>query len=956
MWNLSRFSLIILTTNIPVIAYTTNSSVSTANAVFWLAISIGLVVYSRKQRTEYENLHHKFNSFAKDIKPYLGDVTANGKNSPAYKQYLTFYERRRLLHKKESLQAELDKVDSKIPVIGRIFVFVNPGSCRNYYTTLLTKVNWLINNWQQYNKEFVERQLDRDIESLDLIGGEDYSLDPAQRRAVVRNDTYNKIIASAGAGKTSVLVAKVSYLINNRGIDPQRILVFSYTNKACDEIRCRLDDLGIHNVTVQTIHSFGYSVTCPTGSALDLMDINDIENFVNQQIRDQSQTEHGAFWEHYSEFLSWINSDDPTEAEFADKEAYLEARQDSWYTTLDGKQVASKDEKMIADFLFRNGITYEYESYAGWADTSSGKNKYNVDFYLPDDEVYVEHWGIDKSGEVADWFTQSTEEYHKKIYWARKQFSDYDESLVETYHFEYNSGNLKRALRGRLSDCGVEFDRLGYQDLVEKVFEDNNQEQWIVDQFQKYIVNAKTFEIYPQEIEAGLDIEHRRHYHFNKCGIFLLKKYQLYLTEHDLVDFPDLLYDALSEIKDKQQEYLTKYDHVFVDEFQDIGAGQRQLIDALTGPTHPEIGDVKLSAVGDDWQSIYSFQGAVMDYFVDFEDYYGPNAKSVLKNNYRNPSTVVDASMHVIDQNSKKSDKIVNSQSGIDTTPRIHRLHSNNWYGYISLTATRAADLCVGYLNETESDPEDIMILCRYDDAIPILGKIRKTLRDRGIPHTGKGIQYTPSETKKHPDVGSMTGDGVSVYSIHQSKGREANHVIFAHVATGPVGFPYENEGRDLLDLVRKTDSQDIEEERRLFYVGITRSGGTLDILTRSGSESIFIEEINDYCIEAKRESINQYDRPTSVTFEVRVKHLFETANNKMSQSGIIECSGDSVRFVTWARHDPPKVEEEEWYRFEHFRLREFRGELQLQYTNSSTIEHLPDKYGMFPPASVEQM
>lgn len=955
MRDLSRDSIIIFATNIPVITYALVSSMSATIGILWLVTSIGLISHQHRVTPKYERFHPRFESLCKDVEPYLGDLTGERKTQFAYEQYLTLHEKDRILNRTDSLRSDMNK---QITTLEKILLVGKTREYRINFKRWLAEIESLVNNYQQYNQDFVERQLDAEIECLDVIGGEEFSLDLDQRRAVIRNDTYNKIIASAGSGKTSVVVARIAYLINNRDIDPKRILAFSYTKKASSEIERRLEDIGIDNVTVQTIHAFGYSVIDSPGSTLNVVDTNDIKNFVREQIQEQSNAKERTFSEHYREFLSWFKSNEPSEVEFDDKEAYLKARQESQYTTIDGKEVASKDEKIIGDYLYRNNISYKYEYHVKWADTSSNKNKYNVDFYLPDGDVYIEHWGIDESGEVADWFTQSTQEYQEKIQWARDQFSKNDERLVETYHFEYTAGNLKRALRARLSDHDIEFDRRGYQELVEAVFEDKDQEQFIIDQFQKFITNAKTFKIYPQEIENNINTDDSKHYHFNKCGIFLLKQYQIYLTEYNLVDFSDLLYDAISKIERNQDMFLQEYDHVLVDEFQDIGAGQRQLIDALTGPSsNPEIGDVRLCAVGDDWQSIYSFQGAVMDFFVDFEDYYGPNAKTTLKNNYRNPRTVVDASIHTIGKNTKQVDKNVIVQSGIDTIPRIHRLHSNNWYGYISVTATRVADLCVGYLTETEASPEDIMILCRYNKAVPILAKIRKTLRERGIPYnSSEEIQYMPEKGKRHPSVDSTTGEGVSVYSIHQSKGREADHVIFAHVATGLLGFPHEDEGRDLLDLVREIDSQDIEEERRLFYVGITRSGGTLDILTRTGHVSTFIEEIEDYCSEAHRRSVLELERPTSITIDVRITQLFNTSHQSMKQSGIIESNGDSIRFVTWSRHDPPTVTEGEWYTFEHVRLRDFQDEPQLQYTNSSIIKHLPHKLGKFCPAPVEHL
>ena len=429
MRDLSRDSIIIFATNIPVITYALVSSMSATIGILWLVTSIGLISHQHRVTPKYERFHPRFESLCKDVEPYLGDLTGERKTQFAYEQYLTLHEKDRILNRTDSLRSDMNK---QITTLEKILLVGKTREYRINFKRWLAEIESLVNNYQQYNQDFVERQLDAEIECLDVIGGEEFSLDLDQRRAVIRNDTYNKIIASAGSGKTSVVVARIAYLINNRDIDPKRILAFSYTKKASSEIERRLEDIGIDNVTVQTIHAFGYSVIDSPGSTLNVVDTNDIKNFVREQIQEQSNAKERTFSEHYREFLSWFKSNEPSEVEFDDKEAYLKARQESQYTTIDGKEVASKDEKIIGDYLYRNNISYKYEYHVKWADTSSNKNKYNVDFYLPDGDVYIEHWGIDESGEVADWFTQSTQEYQEKIQWARDQFSNNYESLVET--------------------------------------------------------------------------------------------------------------------------------------------------------------------------------------------------------------------------------------------------------------------------------------------------------------------------------------------------------------------------------------------------------------------------------------------------------------------------------------------------------------------------------------------
>jgi len=140
------------------------------------------------------------------------------------------------------------------------------------------------------------------------------------------------------------------------------------------------------------------------------------------------------------------------------------------------EEVKSRAEKRIADFLFTHQVDYRYEDIATWAETSEKKSSYEPDFYLPEYDIYLEHLGIDLAGEIAPWFSWSTEEYHEKIRWARDQFAATESMLIETYEFEHEAGNLDRLLRARLEHHGVELDRMEFEALVESAFDYDQRE------------------------------------------------------------------------------------------------------------------------------------------------------------------------------------------------------------------------------------------------------------------------------------------------------------------------------------------------------------------------------------------------------------------------------------------------------------------------------------------------
>ena len=895
-------------------------------AVFW---------YRKRRKRSLQRVYPQFSALRDDVRQYIGKPTPKTELPQKYGRYLAQHDRQRMKNSSEKISSEFTPANRWVDTL--LFVGKDRERLSEIYHWIGEIDDWLANS-DQYNEDFVKRQRKRCEALFQDIGGDKIDLDIEQQRAVVRNDTYNQVTASAGTGKTVVLVTRIAYLIRELGVEPDRILAFTYTREASREIEERLgEEFGITDVNVQTIHAFGYGLLSDTN--LHIMDGDDVQSFIRDTIRHETTQHESEFLEHYYDFLAWHNGDYPSKHDFEDREAYTEARKLTKYRTLQGEKVSSRDEKRIADFLFRHQIEYEHEYHVEWADVSDNKGKYEVDFYLPDAEVYIEHWGIDEAGEVAPWFDQTTAEYHEKIHWAREQFADAEKPLVETHHFEYRNQSLKPALRVRLQTHGVEFDQLSHEELVDEVFEYNHEEGRVITYFSRFLSNAKTFDVRPGEIERELDREEEGHYHFNKCGIYLYKEYQKHLVEHDLSDFADMIYEALAKVEENPAKYQKQYDHILIDEFQDIGAGQRELINRLSGVADDtSTNATRLFAVGDDWQSIYSFQGAVVDYFINFKEYFGKPTRTDLLSNYRCPKTIVEASSDVISNNTKQLDKTVDFDSSIDTTPRIHELSATNWHNYVDLTATRGADLCEQYLRDVESEPGDIMILCRYDEALPILSKIRSQLRERGIPYRSKSHDHSPSDTDRHSSVDREIEEGVSVYSIHQSKGREAKHVILTHISSGGAGFPYEQAGIDLLNLVRTINTDTLEEERRLFYVGLTRSAGTLDLLTWKQNPSQFIEEIEEYCDRVTMESITELPRPTTTSTTGRVAKLFDPSHPDMRQMGIVEVHGESIKFVTWERHDPPSVEEGEWYKLKDFRFRNFRGEPQLQYTGSSEL------------------
>lgn len=779
---------------------------------------------------------------------------------------------------------------------------------------------------------FVTREIRRHSDLFADYDEAKHSLNTKQAKAVVRNNEANQVVAGPGTGKTVTLTARVAYLTHGIGVDPDRIIALTFTNEATAEMSERLEEwFNITDVECSTLHSFGLDIaTDYLDEPRDLIEEGDVRNFVRQYVSELRERDP-LFRRHYAEFLSRMNDDLLERSAFDSKAEFYEARREKQYTTLKDETVESRAEKTIADWLFAHGIEYRHEDLATWADTAEDKGGYNPDFYLPDHDLYIEHWGIDENAEVAPWFTWSSEEYLEKLSWARGQFADTDEySLVDTYEFDHRADRLEAVLEHRLRVNGVPIERKSEAQIIEDTYRYNDVEGRVYEKLLKFVQNAKRFDLSPGRIESNLSEDDPRQYHFGQCGFRLYEEFLEYLESNRLMVFSDMISTAAEAVADPDTTYSEEYDHVLVDEFQDVSGTNVELLQELTdGRDGP-----RQFCVGDDWQSIYSFQGSEVEYFVNFDEYFPSSTQTSLTENYRSPSEIVEAGKTLIGNNEQQIEKSLTAVSDTRTVPRLHVLPDENDYEYKESVGQFAAERVQRYLDGSGAAPGDVMILCHLDNGAPYLDAVKSELRERSVPYDGKEDQYRPDSgplsTVSHDD------DGVSVFSIHQSKGKEAEHVIVLHATDGDDGIPLADRG-NLLDPVKPIDTSSEAEARRLFYVAITRAEATLDIATRRGRRSKFVEELADHLSDIHQlGSLRDID--DRVTVEAAVSESSEDAHESKRQEGVLMDETGTCRFVIWDDTDFAPLTPGTRYRFSGAEVNSFGGQLELHLTESTDV------------------
>ncbi len=679
-----------------------------------------------------------------------------------------------------------------------------------------------------YNNIFIQKRLE---ECSSFFEGKDdnlkFPLDEDQRKAIIRDDKHNLVVAGAGSGKTSVLTARIAYLIRRKDkIDPERILALAFTKNAAYEMQERIRKNYGLKVSISTFHSLGWNIIKEETKKKPNLLFGGNENDQYLLIADifKNLLSEKKYQDILIQYIAYHPEQEVKEESFEHKREYYKYMRNKKYTTLNNIDVKSIGERDIGNFLFLHNIEYKYEPLVDWVDKDEEDKEYHPDFCLPEYDIYIEHWGLNERCEVAPWFTITSQEYLETRKWKLGQFEKHQKVLVETWSYEKSQGNLVEKLKLKLKVVKpeIEFKPITYEELIERVFSFREQRNEISKLIVSFIRIAKANYLKTKKIEKRIESGKytQKQIVFGKLALEVYRRYQEFLLKDGKIDFNDMINLAVKLVKENPEKYFKKYDHILIDEFQDISHQRMKLIQRFVN----ESSHTKLFCVGDDYQSIYQFTGSDVRFFVDFEDYFPNPEISILKRNYRSSKEIVDMANNLISYNKKQIKKKSYSIMGqaqqpifIELTAKLGYSFRNQISNYYNLINT---------LISNGVKPSDIMVLSRFNRTLKILEE-----------HCGaNGI---PTEYR---------AGGIRFHSAHGSKGLESTHVIIMNVNSGLYGFPCEILDSSVLELAKRfvTDSY-FEEERRLFYVAITRSKKFLYVYSLEEKNSMFLNEINPY-------------------------------------------------------------------------------------------------------------
>mgnify|MGYP000892947694 CR=1 FL=1 len=807
--------------------------------------------YSDIQKSREKELSQSNKSFFIDIETDLrnsfsGHIISSSEEEQFTKYYTGFF------HEVNSLLKSLEAFH------------IEPSEAISKFAHDFGNIHLLV---KRHNEQVIQETLDTNKDFFDHCLK--YPLDKQQRRSIVSEEDNCLVVSSAGSGKTSSIVGKVRYLIDIKHINPQNILLISYTNKAAAELTERMNIVGLRGYT---FHKLAIDIIGKaTGQKPSIHDNTDalfvkiyhkllededfkksiVEYFVDYQVQE-------ADWEHRK------NERRQKLSEL--KEIRLKAQ----FPDMDGKAiyVRSEQEQKICFALSSLGVKFRYEEPYEYPLADEMHSQYKPDFsiYFEQDgktkRIYLEHFGVDEHGLVPTWFAkdkgityeEANQKYNDGITWKKAAHEKFGTILLTTSSAAFHYSDIRHTLKALLEKAGVPVQEKTDAELYDMVLPPNSKQEKA---FIRLVVTFVT--LIKSSCKSIQEVLKQAKCAGDERSTFIIKRifqpvYERYIEElksSNQIDFTDAILQATEICR---SSHPVKYEYIIVDEFQDISVDRYNFLKVLREGNPP----AKLYCVGDDWQSIYRFSGSDMALFNQFSDYFGSTEINRIETTYRFGEPLVSLSSQFIQRNKVQIKKDIHPFNPQTKTE-------------LQFCAYERRDYCnaIGQLVESIPADKSIFLLGRYSFDDYYLSFLYKSVKE------GNRFYYFIGDRK------------IEFLTVHKSKGLEADYVIILQCNKDTYGFPSMVSDDPVLDYVlTKSDQYPYGEERRLFYVAITRAKIKTYVFYDKRFPSVFVGE---------------FLHPEKVTEESYVKH--PNANKKWTRSAdkfllTLYHEGKSIKYI----------------------------------------------------------
>lgn len=720
---------------------------------------------------------------------------------------------------------------------------------------------------KRHNEQVIQDTLDTHKDFFDHCLK--YPLDKQQRRSIVSEEDNCLVVSSAGSGKTSSIVGKVRYLIDIKHINPQNILLISYTNKAAAELTERMDIAGLRGYT---FHKLAIDIIGKaTGQKPSICDNTDaLFMKIYHKLLEDEDFKKGIveyFVDYQVQETDWEHRKNERRQQLSElKEVRLKAQ----FPDMDGKTiyVRSEQEQKICFVLSSLGVKFRYEEPYEHPLADEMHSQYKPDFsiyfeqYGKTKRIYLEHFGVDEHGLVPTWFAkdkgityeEANQKYNDGITWKKAAHEKFGTVLLTTSSADFHYSDIRHTLKASLEKVGVPVQEKTDAELYDMVLPPNSkQEKAFIRLVVTFVTLIKSScksiqEILKQAKNVG-----------DERSIFIIKRifqpvYERYIEElknSNQIDFTDAILQAMEIC---HSSHPVKYEYIIVDEFQDISVDRYNFLKVLREGNPP----AKLYCVGDDWQSIYRFSGSDMALFNQFPDYFGSTEINRIETTYRFGEPLVSLSSQFIQRNKAQIKKDIHPFNPQTKTE-------------LQFCAYERRDYCntIGQLVASIPADKSIFLLGRYSFDDYYLSFQYKSVKE------GNRFYYFIGARK------------IEFLTVHKSKGLEADYVVILQCNKDIYGFPSMISDDPVLNYVlTESDQYPFGEERRLFYVAITRAKIKTYILYDKRFPSVFVDE---------------FLHPEKVTEKSYAKH--PNANKKWTRSAdnfllTLYHEGKSIKYI----------------------------------------------------------
>lgn len=703
----------------------------------------------------------------------------------------------------------------------------------------------------------------------------DLDLDAEQAVAVGALDGDVQTIARAGSGKTRTLVTRAVFLQRHCRVPPTQLLLLAFNKSAAAAMRKRLHKhLGDEIPHVMTFHALAYALVRPEEaliydepSAASQLQSREIQEVIDEHLRSDEHRGlvRDVMLAHFRD--DW---DSIIEGGYGlPIEELVALRSALPRETLNREYVKSYGERLIANTLFENDIVYSYE-----------RNHRRDDFnYRPDfmidtpggPTVVIEYFGL--AGD-PDYDESSAS---KRAYWATQRPKYVFIELTPADIKRRGVEDFRLSLLDELRAAGVTTRELAIEEIWERI------RARAIDDFtgavKTFVNRCRKGNLAPDQVDA-LIAGHRAA--SNGERLFLLiasaihRGYLERLRSNALEDFDGLLWRAAELLqggegafkrdRGRERGNIGDLRFVLIDEFQDFSAGFYALARGVRALS-PSVG---FFCVGDDWQAINGFAGSDLRYFRLFSDHFEQTQVLAVRTNYRSPHSIVELGNALMVGNGVPAVAGPEAGPGWVRTARLTDFAPtpSEQARYDGDDVTPALLRVVKHLFDSG---KDVVLLSRTNH-LPWYVKFRETARppadtlERFADHIRS---FFPAE-----DRGRL-----KISTTHKFKGLESPAVVIldADARQYPHVHPLWVFARVFGDTIPALEA----EERRLFYVALTRSEHSLVVLSQGGrQESPFLQDIRG---RIKTEALSWSDLPPVPSLdgpmvEVRVRTPYDFA------------------------------------------------------------------------------